>query len=267
MNDRPDFEIGGAPRLYSDLARWWPLMSAPADYAEEARIYADLLAEACDGPIESLLELGSGGGNNAVHMKRRFPELVLTDLSPGMIEVSRALNPDCEHAVGDMRSLRLGRSFDAVFVHDAICYITTEADLRRVVETVRLHCRPGGAVLLAPDYVRETFRESSSRGGHDEAENAGKGGCRRGLRYLEWVWDPDPGDALYLADYAYLLRERDGSVRAVHDRHVEGLFPRRLWLSLLGGAGFEARAVPLVHSEVEAGRHEMFVGRRTRRAP
>ena len=39
-----------------------------------------------------------------------------------------------------------------------------------------------------------------------------------------------------------MLREADGSVRLVHDRHEEGLFPRETWLRLLREAGFEARA-------------------------
>jgi hypothetical protein len=52
-----------------------------------------------------------------------------------MRAMSRALNPDCEHLDGDMRSVRLARSFDAVFVHDAVCYMTTESDLRMAIET------------------------------------------------------------------------------------------------------------------------------------
>jgi len=250
-------------RLYSELAEWWPLLDDPADYAEEAGVYGDLLAEACDAPIESLLELGSGGGNSASHLKRRFRHLVLTDVSEEMLAVSRALNPECGHRVGDMRTLRLGRTFDAVFVHDAVCYMTTEADLRRAIETARVHCRPGGAVLFAPDYVRENFRVGTTTGGCDERPAFDAGGeGRRGLRYLEWVWDPDPGDMEYLVDFAFLLRDRDGSVRAVQDRHVEGLFGRDRWLHLLADVGFEARSVPLVLSDVEPGRHEMFVGRR-----
>ena len=258
--------MAGTMRLYAELADWWPLLDDPADYAEEAGVYGDLLADACDGPVESLLELGSGGGNSASHLKQRFGRLMLTDLSEDMLEVSRALNPECEHRVGDMRTLRLGRTFDAVFVHDAVCYMTTEADLRRAIATAWAHCRPGGAVLFAPDYVRENFRAGESTGGCDErppAEAAGE--CPRGLRYLEWVWDPDPRDTEYLVDFAFLLRDRDGSVRAVQDRHVEGLFARDRWLDLLASVGFEeVRSVPLVLSDVEPGRHEMFVGRRPR---
>ena len=262
MTDSTDDVLRPALRLYHELADWWPLMSAPEDYEEEASIYAGLLADACDGAVGTLLELGSGGGNNALFMKSRFRQLTLTDLSPEMLDVSRRLNPECEHVAGDMRTLRLGRQFDAVFVHDAVCYMTTERDLRQAVETARVHCRPGGAVLFAPDFVRETFRPSVGDGGHDEPAEAGGAGAPRGLRYLEWTWDPDPDDSTYVTDYAYLLRERDGSVRAVHDRHVEGLFPRAVWQRVLDEGGFEIRTVALEHSEVEPGRHEMFIGRR-----
>ena len=91
-----------SPRLYDELAEWWPLLSPPSEYEDEA---ADLLPRlgAAGG---TLLELGSGGGSLAYHLKRHF-NLTLTDLSPAMLAVSEALNPECEHLPGDMRSLRL----------------------------------------------------------------------------------------------------------------------------------------------------------------
>lgn len=48
--------------------------------------------------------------------------MTLVDLSPEMLTTSCALNPECEHLPGDMRTVRLGRLFDAVFIHDAIIY-------------------------------------------------------------------------------------------------------------------------------------------------
>jgi SAM-dependent methyltransferase len=240
-------------RLYRELAAWWPLFSAPAEYAEEAAIYRRVLAEAAQPPLTSVLELGSGGGNNASHLKEHL-QLTLVDLSPGMLEVSRALNPECEHVEGDMRTVRLGRVFDAVFVHDAVNYMTTEQDLRMAMETAFVHCRPGGAALFAPDHLRENFRTGTDHGGHD--------GGGRGVRFLEWTWDPDPLDTTYLVDYAYLLRNADGSVEVEHDRHVEGLFPRATWLRLLNQVGFRARPVQIEHSELEPGSYEVFVGAR-----
>jgi SAM-dependent methyltransferase len=241
------------PKLYEELASWWPLLSSPADYEEEAAFYGRTLAAACERPPRTLLELGSGGGNNASHLKARF-EMVLVEPSQGMLAVSRVLNPECEHIEGDMRTARLGRQFDAVFVHDAVVYMTMESDLRRAIDTAFVHCKPGGAVLFAPDFVRENFRPSTDHGGHDGPTHA--------LRYVEWTWDPDPADTTYLVDYAYLLRAPDGTVRVEHDRHVEGLFGRADWLRLLSEAGFQARAVPFEHSELEPGSHEVFVAKR-----
>ena len=145
------------PRLYTDLASWWPLLSAPDEYAEEAAIYERLLRDAGETPAATLLELGSGGGNNASFLKAHFT-MTLVEPSAGMLAVSHALNPECAHVQGDMRDVRLGRLFDRVFVHDAVCYMTTERDLRRAMDTAFVHCRPGGGVLFCPDHVRENFR-------------------------------------------------------------------------------------------------------------
>ncbi len=240
------------PRLYSDLASWFHLLTAPEDYAEEAEIYRRLLVEAVDLPPRTILELGSGGGNNASHMKTHF-EMTLTDVSPQMLDLSRTINPDLEHIQGDMRSIRLGRKFDAVFVHDAVVYMTTEEDLAAAIETAYVHARAGGAALFAPDHLRENFNPPmTDHGGHDAPDG-------RGLRYLEWTTDPDPDDTTYTVDFAYLLREKDGSVRLEQDRHIEGLFPRATWLRLLEAAGFQAGSLPFEHSALGPGLYEVFV--------
>lgn len=239
-------------KLYDELASWWPLLSSPDDYAEEAALYRSAMVEAAQRPVNEVLELGSGGGNNASHLKAHFA-LTLVDPSSGMLEVSRALNPECTHVQGDMRTVRLGRDFDAVFVHDAVCYMTSVEDLRRAIETAFVHCRPGGVALFCPDFTTETFRPGTDTGGHD--------GDERALRYMEWMWDPDPSDTTYTVDYAYLLRATDGTVEVVHDRHVEGLFPRTQWLETLREAGFEPASRAFQHSEVDYP-IEVFIGRR-----
>ena len=125
------------PRLYTELADWWPVLSVPEDYAEEAQFYRKAILSAAEIPVKTMLELGSGGGNNASHLKEAF-QMTLVDLSPGILKVSMALNPECEHSQGDMRTVRLGRTFDAVFIHDAIVYMTTEQDLRMAIQTASM---------------------------------------------------------------------------------------------------------------------------------
>ena len=218
------------PAMYTELAGWWPLLSAPADYAQEAAVYRDILEANADTPIERILELGSGGGNNASHLKAHY-RMTLVDLSPAMIEVSKSLNPECDHVVGDMRSVRLDKTFDAVFVHDAVDYLTTVDELTATMATVAAHCRPGGVVLFVPDFVTETFHPGVGTGGHDGAD--------RGLRYMEWTHEHDPTTTTYRTDYVILLRDGE-DVSAVHDGHLCGLFPAATWLAQLEAAGFTA---------------------------
>ena len=146
--------------LYDSLADWWPVISPPSEYAEEAALYVEMIRGAARGPVREVLELGSGGGNNASHMKRAFA-LTLVEPAERMREISRALNPQCTHVAGDMRDVRLGRTFDAVFVHDAVVYMTTDDDLRAALATVAAHLAPGGVGPVAPDATTETFREAT----------------------------------------------------------------------------------------------------------
>jgi SAM-dependent methyltransferase len=89
-------------RLYRELAAWWPLFSPPEDYVEEASYLAQILQETVVPRPRTVLELGSGGGSNAFHLKRQFA-MTLVDIAPDMLAVSQAINPECEHLIGDIR--------------------------------------------------------------------------------------------------------------------------------------------------------------------
>jgi SAM-dependent methyltransferase len=239
-------------RLYRDLAEWWPLLSPAHEYAEEAAFAAAVFGSA-SRPVREVLELGSGGGSNASHLKAAY-DMTLVDRSGEMLDVSRRLNPDCEHAQGDMRDVRLGRTFDAVFVHDAVNYMITEADLAKAIETAFVHCRPGGVAVFVPDHVAEAFEPETGCGGGDGTDG-------RGARFLEWSWDPDPADTWMRADFVYMLRDHDGEVQVVHESHRLCLFSRDTWLSLLAEAGFEAQVITEETTEDREPRL-LFAGRR-----
>ncbi|MBC8100185.1 MAG: methyltransferase domain-containing protein [Armatimonadetes bacterium] len=223
-------------KMYDELASWWHLVSAPDDYVEEAAFYLSVFDEITAQQPATLLELGSGGGNNALYLKPVFASVTLVDLSPKMLEMSRTLNPDCEHFPGDMRTVRLDRQFDAVFIHDAIDYMLTVDDLRQAIETAYLHCKPGGMALLVPDDVAETFEAETDHGGED-------GDDGRSIRFLEWSYDPDPDDTTTITEYIFVVRDGSQPVRVVHDQHTLGLFPRDTWLQLLREVGFQAEYV------------------------
>jgi SAM-dependent methyltransferase len=239
-------------RFYGELARLWPLISPVDEYAEEAAECARVLSEA-DPDVSTVLELGSGGGHIAFHLKRRFT-MTLSDLSAEMLAVSRKLNPDCEHVEGDMRTLDLGRTFDAVFVHDAVDYMATEDDLARAIATAWRHCRPGGAALFVPDVLKETFEPGTDCGGTD-------GDDGEGVRFLEWSYDPDPDDDWATTIYSFVVRAPDGEVQTFSEPHRFGLFSRETWMRLLREAGFVPDAV-IERTDDERTPRTLFVGRR-----
>ena len=68
-----------------------------------------------------------------------------------MLAISQEINPELEHIPRDMRTTRLGRTFDvgSFFIQDAISYITSEADLLQTLTTAYKHCHPGGVTLAS----------------------------------------------------------------------------------------------------------------------
>jgi len=238
-------------RLYRDLAEWYPLLTPVEDYAEEADLYRRLFISNCPRPPRTLLDLGSGPGHNAAYLKRSFA-CTLLDLEPAMLELSRRLNPECSHVQGDMRSIRLGRTFDCVLLHDAVNYMRNRCDLASAVSTAFIHTAPGGAALFQPDFVAETFEPGTETGGSEKDGRA--------LRYLEWRWVPEPREEEYVADMAYVLRDRDGTVEVFHDRHSLGLFPRAAWLEMIRDAGFEPVHDPFAHGPEGGPGQDIFLG-------
>ncbi len=223
-------------KLYANLAEWWPIMSTPGEYTEDALMIADLLDPGASGTTHRVLELGSGGGHLASHLKARF-QMMLVDISPQMLAVSRRLNPECPHLQGDMRTLRLGEQFDAVLIFDAISHLYQGEDLLAAIATARAHLRHGGIALFCPDWTLETFQPGLSTGGTDEAT--------RGMRYLEWT-HPQISETSYFTDIAYLLRHADGTVQVEHDSMRLGVFSRAYWRQACMASGFEDPDIHLI---------------------
>jgi SAM-dependent methyltransferase len=267
-------DVAGAPGdylIYTDLAEWWPLISPVREYTQEAAYLASVIdattaatattAASCPPTAEppEVLDLGSGGGHVAVHLAGKF-RLTLVDISDQMLAVSRRLNPGCVHRRGDMRTVRLGRTFDAVLVHDAIDYIIGAGDLRQVIATAAVHCRPGGVALFVPDYVKDTFAELTGSGG------GGVDAAGRTASFTERTWDPDPADDWVQADYEFTLQEADGRQAVVRESHRLSAFGRETWMCLLAEAGFDAGPGDDL-GRITAGRRpaNLFVARRPAR--
>lgn len=246
-------------RLYDDLAHLWPIISPPEEYLVEAQEWLDVIRSRLDiGPgagrgLPTLLELGCGGGHLLSHLTAHFITEAV-DISPAMLEISRELNPQTLHHLGDMRSVRLGRTFDVVAIHDAVNYMTTEGDLRAAIATAVEHLNPGGMALLAPDWLRESL---SGPRVIDWTKSGGDGG----VTFIEYVAAPREGSTTVESVFVFIIDEA-GRIKVELDRHTGGLFPTATWLSLLAEAGLEAEYVQTHDYEGGFGGN-LFVGRKS----
>jgi SAM-dependent methyltransferase len=221
---------GKTYRLYNDLAWLWPLWGDVDEYLEECELFVRLFREHSTREVRTLLDIGCGGGKNAFHLKKHF-ELTGIDISEAMLANAKALNPECEFLIGDMRTLDLGREFDTVYLNDSIAYMTNEADLLAAFQSAGRHLRPGGAMVTLAEVTKETFRQNRTAVSVSEADDLE-------ITVIENNYEPYPNDTTYETTFVYLLRE-DGKLRIEHDHHIVGVFSIDVWRRLLNSAGFE----------------------------
>ena len=219
----------GRHRLYGDLAYLWPLMSPPQEYADEAPHWRNQLLSRLGPEARRVLDLGTGGGHYVSHLTDVF-DVTAVDLSEQMLANARRLNPDVEHIVGDMRSVRLGRTFDAVLIHDAIAYMTTAADLSATFATARSHLEPGGVFITMPDhYADRPVWPYINHRTHRQGD--------RELTYIEYSAPDIREPSLLQSTFIFVITE-NGERRIELDHHTTGLFPVERWRTLIEEAGF-----------------------------
>lgn len=227
---------GQAPRLYADLAWVWPFVSPPDDYPEEVETFRARFVRHGVPDGAPVLHLGCGGGSIDWHLKRHY-RVTGVDVSPGMLAHARGLNPEVEYVEGDIRDVRLDRTFGAILLHDAVAYMTTPADLRAAYATAAAHLAPGGVLVTLPEELRSRFRQH-----HVQEETHTRGD--RSVTTIQVDYDPDPTDSWFETTFVFLIREAGKPLVVETDTHVVGVYDLEEVLAALREVGFEPRAEP-----------------------
>lgn len=226
-------------RLYHDLSWIWPIISLPEDYIEESEFFCHVIKEKAGIEARTLLHLGCGGGRNDFTFKKHF-DVTGVDISDEMLRLARELNPGSVYIHGDMRSIRLGRTYDCVVALDSVNYMKTEEDLIDLFQTAHEHLNPGGVFLTVVEESRERFKQNrtiSSTHSRDDMQ----------ITFIENSFDPDPADNHFEMTFIYLVREK-GNFEIFTDSHIWGLFKMEKWHRLLKGAGYSVQELEFAHS-------------------
>ena len=234
------------PRLYQDLAPWWPILVRPEDLATEAAFIGRLLARHLGPPPTAAgfacLELGAGSGGT-LGLLAETCRCTAVDLSEPMLAHCRHRYPQVATHRGDMRSIRLGCTFDAVLALDSIDHLTSSRDLKAACLTAAVHLRPGGLFLVAPSCTREHFTD------HETAWDTATDDQTE-LAYVTHVYRTAADVAGYETVVSLLIRER-GTLRIEQDRYRCGLFDTATWLKLFKETGFDCHRHVLTSGEDE----------------
>jgi SAM-dependent methyltransferase len=115
------------------------------------RLFEKYLGESPSG----LLDIGCGTGRDLGYFAERWSDCIGVDYQQSMVDYARRQHPGVDFRTGDMRTLRLDRTFDAITcLGYVLANIHNNEDLDRVFASFAAHSRPGALVARSDQYRR-----------------------------------------------------------------------------------------------------------------
>lgn len=130
----------------------YDLLYNDKDYEAECD-FLEAIFRKFDLPVSTILDLGCGTGGHAIPLVQRGYHVTGVDRSEAMLvigqENAEEMGVEVEFALGDIRTVDLGHTYDAVISMFAVmCYQSTNDDLAAACRTARRHLNPGGIFVF-----------------------------------------------------------------------------------------------------------------------
>lgn len=222
--------------MYGKVARIYDLLytgTGIKDYPAESEALHAIIQEASPG-AGTLLDVACGTGAH-LELLRRWYEVEGVDLSPEMLEVARARLGDVPLVVADMRTLDLGRQFDAVTcLFSAIGYVTEPAEMLSTIQRLADHVAPGG-VLIVDGWIRPEEWRPGFRAEPDVASDGSTTVVRLSSSRRE--------GSITEMDLHHMVSDAAG-VEYFVEHHRLALVPTAEYIAAFESAGLHARVVP-----------------------
>ncbi|HLI28978.1 MAG TPA: class I SAM-dependent methyltransferase [Chloroflexota bacterium] len=97
--------------------------------------------------VRAVLDAGCGTGRVARELARRGLDVVGVDIDPEMLAVARRKAPDLDWRLGDLATIQLGRTFDAVLLAGNTMIFLAPGTEGAVLANLARHLRPGGLLI------------------------------------------------------------------------------------------------------------------------
>jgi SAM-dependent methyltransferase len=223
-------------KAYNKLAWTESLVYPPSEGVKEIELFTKLIKENSKIKTKTLLHIGCGSGIYDYTFKKHF-KVTGVDISEKMLQIAIKRNPEVVYHLGDMRTIELGKKFDAVAIPESIGYMTTTKDLRKTIVTASKHLKPGGVLLLLVN-LKEKFKPNNF------VYTDSKGDIE--ITIFENNYILNNNDSMYEATIIYLIRTK-GKLEIHTDVHTLGLFDKKTWCSLLQKEGFDIKDIKEEH--------------------
>lgn len=212
---------------YNELAWTEDFLADASEYENEVGEYINMIKSAAKKPVHTVLHLGCGAGGHDRYFKKHL-KVTGVDISVGMLNKAKAVNPEIEYIEGDMRTIRLDRQFDCVVIPDSIDYMVSLDELKQAMQTSAIHLKPGG-VLLIVGKTEETFKNNNFAytGVKDDIH----------VTLLENNYINPYVSNTYEITMVYLIRHK-GKLTKYIEESVAGLFSQSTWDNALRKSGF-----------------------------
>lgn len=237
---------------FGRYARWYDALYRDKDYEAEVDFLEAMFGRLARRRVRTVLDLGCGTGGHALVLARRGYAVSGVDRSPGMLRIARNKAGAAGLAVGfergDLRSVRLGRRFDAVIAMFAVLgYQTADEDVLAALATAAAHLAPGGLLVFDVWFGPAVLADPP----HDRTKRVSEGGLHIVRRTR---CETDLVSQVVSVRFSTEARARGRAPERCDEEHrMRFFFPRELAL-LLESAGLRLRLLaPFLEPDREPG--------------
>ena len=120
------------------------------DYQKETEYLVETIRTTTQGKKASLLDVACGTGGHLFYLRKHF-EVEGVDISLEFIKTARSKLPKTKFFVGDMRTFRTGKEYDAVTcLFSSIGFMETLTKLHTAIRNMDRHVKAGGLLIIEP---------------------------------------------------------------------------------------------------------------------
>jgi len=216
--------------LFKQLARYYDKIYHWKDYEKDVD-FLEKVFRKHDLKVRDILDVACGTGAHAALLVKRGYNVIGVDLNEEMLKIARRKVKNAVFLKGDMRDLKLGRTFDAVIcMFSSITYNRTLSELQKTLSGFHKHLKAKGIVVFDTHFLRERFVHGY-RGvtGYDGDE----------LTIARFDFSEKFGKRGRIT-FSYLIREGNNFDYIRGDVHEVGLFSLSEIVGAMRKAGFAA---------------------------